>query len=851
MTVLCLAVGVSFASAQTNSVAKVKAQQNQVMAISQNNTVKNTGYKGSIFAKTGELFTTSFSAADQTAGKFTTGQITDSVSISGTMAVTHAQTTYHSTWHRVADTTTATYNSLHSSSYYPATFNPSMIFASLSPIRSNTPMDGFMVMTMEDQISAWGGSGTVGNFDAYIAFQSFATTNAPLIDVSLWQYYRKFNGDKCFIDYSTDNTNWGAVEINVRGIDVNTNSSIRGTVTTTLPAACAHQSNVYLRLRWMSNSNGGGAYGYFWFVDDIAVVPGEANRMTVKDYAYYEGFYQIMPEGLQVPVVSYIDFVNNGTDAQTNIAGKVYSMNDANGEDQFSAAAQVASSNTIASLSFDPTTTKEVRIDPLGLFAGNGWVYVPNGDTAAQGTTGNLPTTLASGVHGFYYGQLASTAKTYTFDTMNYDVSHAGDISTMNGMRLWGRDNGVLRKFAAFTWGLTSDGYITNDVTENGVSTANYSVNVSYTTGATVPENWVIRGVQLVASTQPGYATVGTTIDPTLTYDSLNGDYIYFNTINTGAPTHTVAASEINDPANLTYLTRGNYNVINIQFPNQPTLKAKNTYRIGYQLTAPSTFAVAHSTNVYARLSDTGTVWFDTVSGMHAYKGVQTVPYQKIRVYDPGAQKSANMGSSCGTQIPMIRMIVGPKIYIPSYAVTVSCGSNGEIMDEEFVSKCGEVDSLVQGSTNTFYAQATTDGYELDKVTLDGTVLSNGDGILTVQTDENTGYTYGIIQLANVSAAHTLSATFKNATSSIDPVAANVSMKLQPNPATNNVQLSISGVNGMVNYSLLDMSGRVISSARINAESVNSIDVSKLAKGAYFVRITNDKFSKVEKLIVR
>ncbi|MBQ0160830.1 MAG: T9SS type A sorting domain-containing protein, partial [Bacteroidales bacterium] len=48
-----------------------------------------------------------------------------------------------------------------------------------------------------------------------------------------------------------------------------------------------------------------------------------------------------------------------------------------------------------------------------------------------------------------------------------------------------------------------------------------------------------------------------------------------------------------------------------------------------------------------------------------------------------------------------------------------------------------------------------------------------------------------------------------------------------------------------------DMSGRVVYSQNMNAESAQVISLNNLAKGAYFVRITNDKFSKIEKLIVR
>ena len=85
----------------------------------------------------------------------------------------------------------------------------------------------------------------------------------------------------------------------------------------------------------------------------------------------------------------------------------------------------------------------------------------------------------------------------------------------------------------------------------------------------------------------------------------------------------------------------------------------------------------------------------------------------------------------------------------------------------------------------------------------------------------------------------------------IESEAVNVALGLQPNPATSTVSINMRGVTGMVDCSIIDMSGRVVYSRTINAESSHTVDLSNIAAGAYFVRVTNDKFSKVEKLIVR
>ena len=102
--------------------------------------------------------------------------------------------------------------------------------------------------------------------------------------------------------------------------------------------------------------------------------------------------------------------------------------------------------------------------------------------------------------------------------------------------------------------------------------------------------------------------------------------------------------------------------------------------------------------------------------------------------------------------------------------------------------------------------------------------------------------------------AHTISITTEYAEwafNDIDPVAANVTMLLAPNPATSQVAMTLKGVTGMVNCNIIDMSGRVVYNNVLNAERSNSIDLSNVPAGAYFVRISNDSFVKVEKLIVR
>ena len=81
----------------------------------------------------------------------------------------------------------------------------------------------------------------------------------------------------------------------------------------------------------------------------------------------------------------------------------------------------------------------------------------------------------------------------------------------------------------------------------------------------------------------------------------------------------------------------------------------------------------------------------------------------------------------------------------------------------------------------------------------------------------------------------------------------NVSVTIYPNPANTQATISVEGINGKVEFVVADMNGRMIVTETINCNGqlVKTIDVSNLAKGAYFVHIYNDNFNTTRKLIVK
>ena len=75
-------------------------------------------------------------------------------------------------------------------------------------------------------------------------------------------------------------------------------------------------------------------------------------------------------------------------------------------------------------------------------------------------------------------------------------------------------------------------------------------------------------------------------------------------------------------------------------------------------------------------------------------------------------------------------------------------------------------------------------------------------------------------------------------------------LTLFPNPASSVVTVTVSGFDGEVEVQIVDMNGRTVSELRTQNSEL-TLDVSELAQGPYFVRVTGDKSTAVRKLIVR
>lgn len=87
----------------------------------------------------------------------------------------------------------------------------------------------------------------------------------------------------------------------------------------------------------------------------------------------------------------------------------------------------------------------------------------------------------------------------------------------------------------------------------------------------------------------------------------------------------------------------------------------------------------------------------------------------------------------------------------------------------------------------------------------------------------------------------------------ISDVEAANAIRIYPNPTSVSTTINIEGVNGVVKIDIVDMNGRIIKSETTGCNNgcTKQIEVADMAKGAYFVRVSNDKLNVVRKLIVK
>ena len=874
----------SFAFAQTNTVSPMRQAEKIAMAAPK---AAPVDYKASIFAKDGDTIVTWNFAADQMTGisygsnaKVNASDVIDGEAV-GSNA--HTLTSNYTFWQRINDSA-----SIHGDAFaamYPSLQGTTFVTLFLAPRVSAVNVgddNGFMLLSMWDQ-----GRNRAGNYNSYVAFPAVTTpANAGVVDIVFLQAYYNYY-DQCFIDYKVAGA-WKSREINVDGVDCGINEVAAYRARYTMPLELADQANIEIRFR--SFADGAGAtFGYLWAIDNVSIVvyPDPTTRWNQFDETYVDGAYGTIPQGFNIPMTWTSSITNTGTTNMTNLnVNMTHLYFDDNGTLQTNQILSTPQGNLNAG---DPINATTLVVNERGFWDEDhpGWF--------GHATTYGASHISGMGLHGLPTSHAGVNYVTTTavsgssaaeWDTILYRVSDATEEFDANSGMIegyrWAHDNGLIPAGSQYAVMYTDDGYIASDVSDDQDhwSKANYGVTVRYTTGDVIPEGWVIRGVEMIPATTTDVISnaIGAqyTVNLyTLEYDE-TGDSYSGSTINTGVNNtiQEVTADQLNILESGYILPGQDYNAINILFPEQPELLPNTAYNIGYSLTRDGSFGVASTAWSYLHESGNYQAYYRDNNTAPFYNQFRTGGYD-VSTYDANYPEGRTSGTIWSyyynDAFPMIRLIVGPRMELPSTTVYAVCSDDTGYVIENVVGEnvCGEAVSAVIGSSPTFYFIPSSDHMVVDSIYVDGhkvTPYSDDDATSdencftneynVVDGDNNVllyrvyyGYMFDNIQTTHTIKAFTSYHEFNEV--GIDPIAANVSLGLQPNPATSQVKLNIKGVDGMVNCNIIDMSGRVVYDANINAEEVHTIDLSNVPAGAYFVRVTNSNFSKVEKLIVR
>ena len=87
----------------------------------------------------------------------------------------------------------------------------------------------------------------------------------------------------------------------------------------------------------------------------------------------------------------------------------------------------------------------------------------------------------------------------------------------------------------------------------------------------------------------------------------------------------------------------------------------------------------------------------------------------------------------------------------------------------------------------------------------------------------------------------------------INAVEGGLTCTIYPNPTSSATTISVSGANGKVNISVVDVNGRTVATEMMECagDCVKQMSVDNLAQGTYFVHIVSDNINMVKKLVVR
>lgn len=175
----------------------------------------------------------------------------------------------------------------------------------MGAITSTTAANNFAMFDSDGLGSGTSTQNAVVEFDDPIDL-----TGHPAVLVEFQSYYRHFTGGACYLEVSTNGTNWTSFPVHA-DVAVNSATANPATVVVNVTGVIGGSANAYVRFRYQ------GAWEYAWMIDDVKISDAPDNDLVLGNVYY--GIYSKYPVGQELPMDFSGKVTNFGGTAQTNV----------------------------------------------------------------------------------------------------------------------------------------------------------------------------------------------------------------------------------------------------------------------------------------------------------------------------------------------------------------------------------------------------------------------------------------------------------------------------------------------------------------------------------------------------
>ena len=131
---------------------------------------------------------------------------------------------------------------------------------------------------------------------------------------------------------------------------------------------------------------------------------------------------------------------------------------------------------------------------------------------------------------------------------------------------------------------------------------------------------------------------------------------------------------------------------------------------------------------------------------------------------------------------------------------------------------------------------------------------STGEVQKSIQINPTRTTTYSLTATrGGITNTDSVTVTVENCTNTITENDLNKNIKVYPNPTSGILNVNVVGSNNEFNLQLINLNGRIIYSDKVNSSQggmSKQIDLSRFAKGVYFVRLFNSNQNSNKKIIL-